>query len=80
MVGLTAEVKEKEEARATYDDAVASGHTAALGEEKSGDVFNVRPREPPAEGIIYGTAETGGRALNQCRGRGLIFVPQPRCI
>ena len=52
VVGLTAEVKE-EEARATYDDAVASGHTAALGEEKSGDVFNVRPREPAPRGRYY---------------------------
>ena len=50
VVGLTAEVdgrrikaqlKEKEEARTIYDDAVASGQTAALGEEKSGDVFSL---------------------------------------
>ena len=53
VVGLTAEVKEKEEVRATYDDAVASGHTAALGEEKSGDVLNVRPREPAPRGRYY---------------------------
>ena len=48
VVGLTAvidgrkikaQVKEKEEARADYDDALASGRSAALAEEKSGDVF-----------------------------------------
>ena len=50
VVGLTAvldgrrvkaQLHEKEEARAIYDDAIASGQTAALGEEKSGDVFSV---------------------------------------
>ena len=50
VVGLTAlidgrkidaQVREKEEARARYDDAIASGQTAALGEEKSGDVFSI---------------------------------------
>jgi hypothetical protein len=50
VVGLTAlidgrkiraELKEKEEARMQYDDAIASGQTAALGEEKSGDIFSV---------------------------------------
>lgn len=50
VVGLTAlidgrkikaELKEKEEARMQYEDAIASGQTAALGEEKSGDVFSV---------------------------------------
>ena len=50
MVGLTAtidgrkikaDIREKEEARATYDDAIASGQSAALAEEKSGDIFSV---------------------------------------
>ena len=50
VVGLTAvidgrkiraDLKEKEEARMQYDDAIASGQTAALGEEKSGDIFSV---------------------------------------
>ena len=50
IVGLTAvidgrkikaQVREKEEARAAYDDAIASGQSAALGEEKSGDVFSI---------------------------------------
>ena len=50
VVGLTAlidgrkikaDVREKEEARAQYDDAIASGLSAAIAEEKSGDVFSV---------------------------------------
>ena len=50
VVGLTAvidgrkikaKIKEKEEARADYDDALASGQSAALAEEKSGDVFSI---------------------------------------
>ena len=50
VVGLTAvidgrriraEVREKEEARAAYDDAIASGRSAAFAEEKSGDVFSI---------------------------------------
>ena len=50
VVGLTAvidgrkikaQVREKGEARAAYDDAIASGQSAALGEEKSGDVFSI---------------------------------------
>ena len=50
VVGLTAlidgrkikaDIREKEEARGQYDDAIASGLSAALGEEKSGDVFSV---------------------------------------
>ena len=50
VVGLTAtidgrkikaDIREKEEARATYDDAIASGQSAALAEEKSGDIFSV---------------------------------------
>jgi len=32
---------EKEEARQAYDDALASGFTTALGEEKSGDIFSI---------------------------------------
>ena len=38
---IRAEVKEKEEAKEMYDDALASGMTAALGEEKSGDIFSL---------------------------------------
>ena len=50
VVGLTAiidgrkikaEVREKEEARAAYDDAIASGQSAALAEEKTGDIFSI---------------------------------------
>ena len=48
VVGLTAiidgwkiKVKVKEEARADYDDALASGQSAALAEEKSRDVFSI---------------------------------------
>ena len=50
VVGLTAvidgrkviaDVREKEDARAQYDDAIASGKTAAYGEEKSGDIFSI---------------------------------------
>ena len=50
VVGLTAvidgrkikaQLKEKEEARADYDDALAGGQSAALAEEKSGDVFSI---------------------------------------
>jgi hypothetical protein len=50
VVGLTAvidgrkikaNVREKEQARADYDDAIASGLSAALAEEKSGDVFSI---------------------------------------
>lgn len=38
---IKAVVKEKEEAKRTYDDAIASGFTAALGEEKTGDIFSL---------------------------------------
>ena len=50
VVGLTAtidgrkiraDIREKEKARATYDDAIASGQSAALAEEESGDIFSV---------------------------------------
>ena len=50
VVGLTAvldgrtvkaQLRDKQEARDTYEDAVASGKTAALGEESSGDVFSI---------------------------------------
>ena len=50
VVGLTAlidgrkikaDIREKEEARAQYDDAIVSGLSAALAEEKSGDIFSV---------------------------------------
>lgn len=57
VVGLTAiidgrkikaQLKEKEEARADYDDALASGQSAALAEEKSGDVFSISLGNLPA--------------------------------
>ena len=38
---IAAQVREKEEARAQYDDAIASGLSAALAEEKSGDIFSI---------------------------------------
>ena len=38
---IRAQLKEKEEAKATYDDAIASGMTAALGEETAGDIFSL---------------------------------------
>ena len=38
---IAAQVREKEEARARYDDAIASGFSAAIAEEKSGDVFSI---------------------------------------
>ena len=50
VVGLTAligghkvraELKEKQEAKLMYDDAIASGQTAALAEEKAGDIFSM---------------------------------------
>ena len=38
---IKVDLREKEEARQAYDDALASGFTAALGEEKSDDIFSV---------------------------------------
>ena len=38
---IRAEIKEKEEARQLYDDAITSGFTAALGEEKTKDIFSL---------------------------------------
>ena len=38
---IRAEMKEKEEAKTVYDDAIASGFTAAMGIERSKDVFSV---------------------------------------
>ena len=38
---IKAQLKEKEEAKQDYDDAVASGFTAAFAEEKSGDIFSI---------------------------------------
>ena len=44
------QVQEKEKARVTYDDAIASGLTAALGEEKKGDIFRLALGNlPPGE-------------------------------
>ena len=38
---ITAQVKKEEEARAQYEDAIASGQTAAFAKEKSGDIFSI---------------------------------------
>ena len=38
---IKAEIKKKEEAKQDYQKAIASGHTAALAEEKSGDIFSI---------------------------------------
>ena len=38
---IKAEVREKEEAKQMYDDAMASGFTAAYAEEKSSDIFSI---------------------------------------
>ena len=38
---VKAVIREKEEARQMYDDAIASGHSAALAEEKTGDIFSI---------------------------------------
>ena len=38
---IKASIREKEEARQMYDDAIASGFSAALAEETSGDIFSI---------------------------------------
>ena len=38
---VKAVIRGKEEARQMYDDAIASGHSAALAEEKTGDIFSI---------------------------------------
>lgn len=38
---IRAQLKEKEEAKKEYNEAIASGLTAALAEEKSGDIFSI---------------------------------------
>ena len=38
---IKAEIKKKEEAKQDYNNAIASGHTAAFAEQKSGDIFSV---------------------------------------
>ena len=38
---ITAQLQDKQEARDKYEDAIASGKTAALGEEKTGDIFSI---------------------------------------
>uniref|UniRef100_A0A1X7TQ34 VIT domain-containing protein n=1 Tax=Amphimedon queenslandica TaxID=400682 RepID=A0A1X7TQ34_AMPQE len=43
-------VQEKEEARANYDDAIASGMTAAIGEEKTQDIFSLSLGNLPPKG------------------------------
>ena len=44
------QIQEKEKARATYDDAIASGLTAAIGEEKTGDIFSLALGNLPPKG------------------------------
>ena len=46
---IKAQLKEKEEARQEYDDAIASGFTAAFAEEKSGDIFSISLGNLPPE-------------------------------
>ena len=38
---IKAQIREKEEAHRMYDDALASGFSAALAEERSGDIFSI---------------------------------------
>ena len=38
---ITAQLQDKQEARDKYEDAIATGKTAALGEEKTGDIFSI---------------------------------------
>ena len=38
---IKAQIREKEEAKQAYDDAKARGFTAALAEEKTGDIFSI---------------------------------------
>ena len=38
---MKAVIREKEEARQMYNDAIASGYSAALAEEKTGDIFSI---------------------------------------
>ena len=38
---ITAQLQDKQEARDKYEDAIASGKTAALGEDKAGDIFSI---------------------------------------
>ncbi len=46
---IKAQLHEKEEARAAYDDAIASGRSAALGEERSGDIFSISLGNLPSQ-------------------------------
>ena len=47
---IKAQIKEKEEAKQVYDDAMASGFTAALAEDKSGDIFSISLGNLPPKG------------------------------
>lgn len=47
---IKAQIKEKEEAKQIYDDAIGSGFTAALAEEKSGDIFSISLGNLPPKG------------------------------
>ena len=38
---IRAEIQEKQKAKEMYDDAIASGYTAAFAEEKKGDIFSI---------------------------------------
>ena len=44
------QIQEKEKARVIYDDAIASGLTAAIGEEKTGDIFSLALGNLPPKG------------------------------
>ncbi len=47
---IKAQIREKEEARQVYSDALASGFTAALAEEKSEDLFSISLGNLPPKG------------------------------
>lgn len=46
---IRAQLKEKEKAKMEYDDAIASGYTAALAEENTTDIFNISLGNLPAK-------------------------------
>ena len=50
---IRAQIQEKEKAREMYKEAIASGRTAAFGEEKKGDIFSlVLGNLPPGEKAV----------------------------
>ncbi|KAH7918536.1 hypothetical protein BV22DRAFT_1041703 [Leucogyrophana mollusca] len=69
---VTGVVKEKEQARRELDVALAVGHTAALGEEQTKDLFsicvgNVLPQETITINLTYIHTLTDDESLNQVR-------------